>query len=85
MTSRLERAFAEASRLPDDAQDLLASRLLAELGEEDDFGRAIVASADKLSRLSAEALAEHRDGLTEARDSDGWRGADIQHNQELKP
>lgn len=64
VTEMLERAFAEASKLPPDEQDLLAARLLAELAEEDDFDRKIAGSADALSSLTAEALAEHRDGLT---------------------
>jgi len=38
--------------------------LLAELAAEDDFGRAITGSSDKLARPAA-ALAEHRAGLTE--------------------
>jgi len=64
MTKLLERAFAEADKLPAAEQDLLASRLLAELGEEDEFDRAIAASADKLAVLARKALDEHRAGLT---------------------
>jgi hypothetical protein len=70
MTNLLERAFAEAGKLSSAEQDLLASRLLAELGEEDDFDRVIAASADKLSILARQALAEHRAGLTEELDPD---------------
>jgi hypothetical protein len=65
MTNLLERAFAEAGKLSLAEQDLLASRLLAELGEEDDFDRAIAASADKMAILARQALAEHRAGLTQ--------------------
>ena len=68
MTTLLQRAFAEASKLPTAEQDLLASRLLAELAAEDDFDRAIAGSTDKLAQLAAEALAEHRAGLTEELD-----------------
>jgi sulfite reductase beta subunit-like hemoprotein len=68
MTKLLEQAFAEATKLPAAEQELLASRLLAELAAENDFDRAIVASADKLAGLAAEALAEHRAGLTEELD-----------------
>lgn len=64
MTTLLQQAFAEASKLPADEQELLASRLLAELAAEDDFDRAIAQSGPKLARLAAEALAEHRAGLT---------------------
>ncbi len=70
MTTLLERAFAEAGKLPEAEQELLASRLLAELAAEDDFDRAIAGSVDKLSKLAAEALAEHRAGLTEDLDPD---------------
>ena len=70
MTNMLERAFAEAGKLSSAEQDLLASRLLAELGEEDDFDRAIAASADKLAVLAKEAIAEHRAGLTQELDPD---------------
>jgi hypothetical protein len=68
MTKLLEQAFAEAAKLPPAQQDLLASRLLAEVAEEDAFDRRIAASAGKLSRLAAEALAEFRAGLTEELD-----------------
>ena len=70
MTTLLERAFAEASKLPPAAQELLASRLLAELAAEDDFDRAIAESTGKLSRLAEEALAEHRAGQTLELDPD---------------
>lgn len=70
MTTLLERAFAEASRLPEAEQDVLASRLLAELAAEDAFDLAIARSTDQLSRLATEALAEHRAGLTEELDPD---------------
>ncbi len=68
MTLRLEQAFEKAAKLSESEQDLLASRLLAELDEEDEFDRALAASADKLARLSAEALAEYDAGLTEELD-----------------
>ncbi len=65
MTTLLQQAFVEASKLSPAEQDLLASRLLAELAAEDDFDRTIARSADKLAGLAAEALAEHRAGMTE--------------------
>jgi hypothetical protein len=64
MTTLLEQAFREAAKLPADEQDLLASRLLAELTAEDDFDRALANSGDKLAELAKQALAEHRSGLT---------------------
>lgn len=68
MTATLERAFAEAAKLPPREQELLASRLLAESAAEDEFDRALAGSADRLSELAAEALAEHRAGKTEELD-----------------
>jgi hypothetical protein len=62
MTKLLQEAFAEASKLSAAEQDLLASRLLAELAAEDEFDKTIARSAQKLARLAEEALAEHRAG-----------------------
>jgi hypothetical protein len=70
MTELLKRAFGEAGKLPPAEQDLLASRLLAELGEDDEFDRTIAASADKLVSLANEALAERRAGQTQPLDPD---------------
>jgi len=70
MTKLLERAFSEAGKLSSAEQDLLASRVLAELADEDEFDRAIAASADKLAVLAKEALAEHRAGQTQELDPD---------------
>ncbi len=68
MTTLLQQAFAEAGKLSQAEQDLLASRVLAELQAEDAFDRAIASSTDKLASLAREALAEHRAGLTEELD-----------------
>jgi hypothetical protein len=62
MTTLLEQAFAEAAKLPKAKQELLASRLLAELAGEKDFDRAISRSSEKLAALAREAIAEHRAG-----------------------
>jgi hypothetical protein len=70
MITILEQAFAEAAKLPEAEQEVLATRLLAELAAEDAFDRAIAKSADKLALLATEAIAEHRAGLTEELDPD---------------
>ncbi|MCE9546730.1 MAG: hypothetical protein K8T25_14720 [Planctomycetia bacterium] len=70
MTTLLQKAFAEASKLSDAEQDLLASRLLAELAAENDFDRAIARTSAKLVGLAREAIAEHRAGQTEELDPD---------------
>ena len=51
-------------------QDVLASRPMAELADEDDFDRAIAGTSDKLATLARQALAEHKAGLTEELDPD---------------
>ena len=68
MTTLLQLAFAEAAKLTEPEQELLASRLLTELAAEDDFDRAIARSSDKLAALALEALAEYRSGQTEELD-----------------
>ena len=70
MTELLQQAFSEAAKLPAQEQDLLAARLLAELAAVDEFDRAIARSSDKLARLAAEALEEHRAGRTQELDPD---------------
>ena len=70
MTDLLQQAFAEAAKLHPAEQELLASRLLAEIAAEDEFDRAIARSSDKLAKLANEALAEYRAGQTEELDPD---------------
>ncbi len=68
MTTLLQHAFSEASKVSESEQEVLASRLLAELAAEDEFDRAIAASPEKLAFLARGALAEHLAGQTEALD-----------------
>jgi hypothetical protein len=68
MTASLQHAFAEAAKLPESEQEVLAARLLAELAAEDDFDRAIAGSSDKLAGLAREAIEEHRAGKTQPLD-----------------
>ena len=68
MTTLLRQAFEKASKLPAAEQELLASRLLAELAAEDAFDMALENSGAKLAQLAQEALAEHRAGLTQVLD-----------------
>jgi len=62
MTTRLEQAFTEASKLSLKEQDALADWLLAELRSEKKWDRLFANSQDALSKLASEALAEHRSG-----------------------
>ncbi len=65
MTKLLDEAFALARELPEDVQDELAARMIAELIEDDAFDRKIAATAGKLDQLIDTALAEDDVGLTE--------------------
>lgn len=69
MTTLLQQAFERASKLPPDEQDVLASRVLAEVSsEEDEFDRRIAATSHRLVGMARAAFAEHRDGRTMALD-----------------
>lgn len=65
MTTLLQQAFAEAAKLSEAEQDLLAALLLAELTAEEDFDREIARSADKLVGMARAALADFHSGQTE--------------------
>ncbi len=64
MTQLLQRAFHEASKLPEDEQDAFASLLLAELESERRWSESFAASQEKLGALADEALAEFESGKT---------------------
>jgi hypothetical protein len=49
MTQLLERAFAEASKLPEPDQDSFASLLLAELDSDRRWSNAFVSTLEELS------------------------------------
>ena len=64
MTKLLEKAFAEAVKLPKKEQDKLAKWLLAELEAERRWDEAFSRSSDQLAHLANQALKEHRKGRT---------------------
>jgi hypothetical protein len=70
MTKPLERAFKEASKLPEIEQNALAKWVIEELRSEDRWEKVFAGSEDILDRLADEALAEYRDGKTETMDID---------------
>ncbi len=70
MTELLERAFAEAAKLTPAEQDALARRILEELDSERRWDESFARSADQLSLLADEALAEHRAGRSQILDPD---------------
>ncbi len=64
MTRLLEKAFAEASRLPEREQDAIAEIVLAELASEERWNELFEKSQNALAELAEEALAEYRAGKT---------------------
>jgi hypothetical protein len=68
MTELLEKAFAEASKLPALEQNVFANWILDELASEQRWQAAFAASEDALAGLAAEALAEFEAGDTEPLD-----------------
>jgi hypothetical protein len=59
MNKLLERAFAEASKLPEDQQEVIAGRILEEMDAERGWDERFAKSQDKLAELSRKA-GEHR-------------------------
>lgn len=66
--TKLELAFAEATKLPPKEQDRLAEWLLAELASERRWDKLFAESQDVLEMLATEALDEHRRGQTQELD-----------------
>ena len=60
MTKRLEKAFAEAAKLPEVEQDALARWLLEELASERRWDELLSKSHDRVAEMAEEALDEHR-------------------------
>ncbi len=70
MTTLLEHAFTEASKLSPKEQDALAEWVIAELRAEKQWDELFSRSQETLSKLASEALAEHRSGQTQELDPD---------------
>ena len=70
MTKLLQKAFTEASKLPNTEQNALAKWLLEELDSEKKWDKLFAESQDILERLGAEAIEEHRQGKTKPMDID---------------
>ena len=66
MTTALQHAFAQAAKLSEAEQEVLATRLLAELEAENEFDRKVANTSHHLAEMAREALAEHRRGESEA-------------------
>ena len=68
MTETLKKAFTEASRLPNSAQDQFGKWILAELASERRWDQAFARTQDSLVKLADQALTEHRKGRTKPLD-----------------
>jgi hypothetical protein len=62
MTRLLERAFKEASKLPEVEQNALAKWVMEELEAEGKWEKAFAGSEDILDKLADDALAAHKQG-----------------------
>ncbi len=70
MTKLLEKAFKEASKLPEIEQNVLAKNLLAELKSEKKWEQLFAESENFLDQLADEALEEDSKGKTKSLDVD---------------
>ncbi|MGA2220848.1 MAG: hypothetical protein ABSH21_03550 [Verrucomicrobiia bacterium] len=68
MTKLMEKAMAEASKLPEKEQDALAALLLDELSSEKKWGKQFASSQDELAKLAREAIGEFKAGGTKSLD-----------------
>jgi hypothetical protein len=70
MTSLLEKAFEEASKLPEIEQNALARWMLAEIEAEKKWDKKFAESEDALAKLAQKALKEDEAGKTSDLDID---------------
>jgi hypothetical protein len=68
MTTLLEKAMAEASKLPEQEQEAFAAWILAELESEKKWDELFARPSAVLERMADEAIREHEAGLTEPLD-----------------
>jgi hypothetical protein len=70
MTKLLERAFEEASKLPEITQNALAKWLMEEMKDEKKWEMTFAETEDVLERLADEALLADKQGKTNPLDVD---------------
>ncbi len=66
----LEKAMAEAKKLPEQEQEAFGAWMLAELESERRWDALFAESQDQLARMAREAREEYRAGRTEPLDPD---------------
>ena len=69
-TQLLERAFAEAAKLPSHEQDALATLVMEEMEAEKKWEESFSRSQDALAEMAEHALAEHKANKTRPLDAD---------------
>jgi hypothetical protein len=62
MTTMLQKAFAEAAKLPAIEQNALARRLLEEIAADKNWSEIFAESEDALAQLAMEAQEEEKGG-----------------------
>jgi hypothetical protein len=67
--TKLEIAFAAASKLPPSEQEALAELILQELSDEQRWTKGFSAAQDQLAQLADEALKEHNAGQSQRLDA----------------
>ena len=55
-------------KLPEDEQDAIACQILATIEDEEVWAKTLLKNPDRLRKLAAEALDEHRRGATRSLD-----------------
>jgi hypothetical protein len=70
MGKLLEKAIAEASKLPESEQEAIGAWLLAEIESERRWDELFARPSVTLERMADEALREHQAGLTQSLDPD---------------
>jgi hypothetical protein len=70
MTKLLERAFEEASKLPEITQNALAKWLMEEMKDEKKWEMSFAETEDVLERLADEAILADKQGKTNPLDVD---------------
>ena len=79
MTKRAEKAFSEASKLPESQQDELAAIILDEILVDERWNEQFAKSQGKLEHLAQEAKNDYKTGKTDER---SWEGGGTIVNQQ---
>ncbi len=66
--TKLQKAFAEASKLPKEEQEIFANWILEEIASERQWSEHFRSSRDRLAALAAEALREFNEGRSDELD-----------------